>query len=197
MLKDEEPEIVVAMAKARLLQRWVVMNAEQRERLVTYSMTMRERIAYTGGDWAAQERTGQARETRALEVSRETIVSKGPVLVVDDDADMLAMIDLVLGAEGYKVVTAANGAEALKRIAEEQPSLILLDMRMPVMDGWRFAEEFRARYKRRAPIVVMTAAENAKARAEEIQAEGSLAKPFDLDELFACVRHFVPPPNEE
>jgi len=123
-------------------------------------------------------------------------VSKGPVLVVDDDADMLAMVDMVLGAEGYRVVAAANGAEALEQIAREMPSLILLDMRMPVMDGWRFAEAFRARYDHRVPIIVMTAAENAKARAEEIDADGHLAKPFDLEQLFACVRRYAGPPAE-
>lgn len=123
-------------------------------------------------------------------------MSKGPVLVVDDDADMLAMVDMVLGAEGYRVVAAANGAEALEQIAREMPSLILLDMRMPVMDGWRFAEAFRARYDHRVPIIVMTAAENAKARAEEIDADGHLAKPFDLEQLFACVRRYAGPPAE-
>lgn len=122
---------------------------------------------------------------------------KGPVLVVDDDADMLTMVEMVLGAEGYRVVTAANGIEALEHIAREMPSLILLDMRMPVMDGWRFAEEFRARYDHRAPIIVMTAAENAKARAEEIRADGYLAKPFDLEHLFDRVRRYADPQAEQ
>ena len=124
-------------------------------------------------------------------------MSKGAVLVVDDDADMLAMVDMVLGSEGYRVVTAANGEEALEQAGRHMPSLILLDMRMPVMDGWRFAEEFRMRYNHRAPIIVLTAAENAKARAEEIKAEGYLAKPFDLDQLFACVRRYVGPPTAQ
>src|SRR3989304_6227325 len=119
---------------------------------------------------------------------RSSSVGKGPVLVIDDDADMLAMVEMVVGSEGYRVLTAANGEEGLEQVSRQMPSLILLDMRMPVMDGWRFTEEFRSRYNRRAPIIVMTAAENAKARAEEIKADGYLAKPFDLDQLFACVR---------
>lgn len=118
-------------------------------------------------------------------------MSKPAVLVVDDDADMLAMVEMVLGSEGYEVVTAPNGEVALDRVREQMPALILLDMRMPVMDGWRFAEEFRARFDRRAPIIVMTAAENAKARAEEIKAESYLAKPFDLEALFSCVRQYT------
>ncbi len=118
---------------------------------------------------------------------------KGPVLVVDDDADMLAMVEMVLGAEGYRVVTAANGEEALARIAVEMPALILLDMRMPVMDGWRFADIFRTRYGNKTPIIVMTAAENARARAAEIKADGPLPKPFDLEDLFSCVRRAVGP----
>ena len=93
----------------------------------------------------------------------------------------------ILRNEGYDVVTAENGAEALGKTKDE--ALVLLDMRMPVLDGWGFAKAFRASGKR-TPIVVMTAAENARRWAEEIQAEGYLTKPFDLDTLIAAVaRH--------
>jgi CheY-like chemotaxis protein len=77
------------------------------------------------------------------------------------------------------------------------PGVILLDMRMPGMNGWDFAREFRARHGRACPIVVVTAAENARARAEEIGAEGWLSKPFELEDVLATVeRHLaasVPP----
>jgi CheY-like chemotaxis protein len=67
---------------------------------------------------------------------------------------------------------------------------VFLDMRMPGMNGWEFAREFRARHGRAAPIVVVTAAENARARAEEIAADGWLAKPFDLEDVLrAAARH--------
>jgi DNA-binding response OmpR family regulator len=111
-------------------------------------------------------------------------------LVVEDDPDLLSLMEMILIDAGFRVQTAADGRAALDRIAEETPGLILLDMRMPGMNGWEFAREFRVRYGRSVPIVVVTAAENARARAEEIEADGWLAKPFDLDDVVAAVaRH--------
>jgi CheY-like chemotaxis protein len=109
------------------------------------------------------------------------------VLVVEDDRDLVCLMEMVLTDAGYRVATACDGAEALKRVAEEMPGVILLDMRMPGMSGWEFAREFRARYGRQAPLVVVTAAENARRRAEEIGAEAWLEKPFDLEDVLAAV----------
>jgi CheY-like chemotaxis protein len=109
------------------------------------------------------------------------------ILVVDDDASIVAVVSEILVAEGHEVVSAENGAEALRKVDGE--ALVLLDMRMPVMDGWGFARAFRSAGKR-SPIVVMTAAENARRWAEEIGADGYLAKPFEIDALIAAVeRH--------
>ncbi len=122
-------------------------------------------------------------------------MTAGPgVLVVEDDADLAALLELVIADAGYPVRTAPEGRAALARVAEELPGLVLLDMRMPGMNGWDFAREFHARHGRACPIVVVTAAENARARAEEIGAEGWLAKPFDLDDVLALVRAHVGPP---
>ena len=115
------------------------------------------------------------------------------VLVVEDDPDMAAVVQMIVAEAGYQVRTAGDGAEALERIAERIPGVILLDMRMPVMDGWEFAREFGARFGRAAPIVVITAAENARARAEEIGADGWLEKPFELDEVVRMVSRFLGP----
>ncbi len=115
------------------------------------------------------------------------------VLVVEDDPDMAAVVQMIVAEAGYEVRTACDGAEALERIAERMPGVILLDMRMPVMDGWEFAREFGARFGRAAPIVVITAAENARARAEEIGADGWLEKPFELDEVVRMVSRFLGP----
>jgi DNA-binding response OmpR family regulator len=115
------------------------------------------------------------------------------VLVVEDDPDLLALVEMVLVEDGYRVRTAPEGGAALSEVANEMPALVLLDMRMPGMDGWEFAREFRARHGRAAPIVVVTAAEDARRRAEEIEADGWLAKPFDLDEVLAvAARHARP-----
>jgi len=122
--------------------------------------------------------------------------STAPILVVDDDPGILAMLRDFLESEGLAVRTATNGAEALSALGEVNPSLILLDMRMPVLDGWAFASALRERrldYR----IVVMTAAENAGRWADEIGADGYIAKPFDVDELLRTIeRHRRPPrPN--
>jgi len=115
---------------------------------------------------------------------------RAPILVVEDDPDLLALVEMILSDAGYPVLTAPEGRTALLRVAEEMPALVLLDMRMPVMNGWEFAREFRARYGRAVPIVVVTAAENARDRAEEIGAEGWLAKPFELEDVLrAAERH--------
>jgi CheY-like chemotaxis protein len=117
------------------------------------------------------------------------------VLVVEDDLDLLGLVEMLLQDAGYRVRTASQGQQALERVAEEMPGLILLDMRMPVMNGWDFAREFRARHGRACPIVVVTAAENAQLRAKEVEAEAWLAKPFDLDDVLRTVDRFVPQPD--
>lgn len=117
----------------------------------------------------------------------------GTVLVVEDDRDLLALMEMILSDAGYRVRTAVEGRAALDRIAEEMPSVVLLDMRMPGMNGWEFAREFHARHGRGAPIVVVTAAENARARAEEIGADAFLAKPFDLEDVIRAVERHVGP----
>jgi len=116
-----------------------------------------------------------------------------PILVVEDDPDLLALLEMILSEAGRRVRTAREGHAALARVGEEMPGLILLDMRMPGMNGWEFAREFRVRHGRACPIVVVTAAENARRRAEEIGADGWLAKPFDLDDVLHMVARFLGP----
>jgi len=109
-----------------------------------------------------------------------------PILVVDDDPAIRTTIADILGLEGYAVETAANGVEALDAVERQSPSVIVLDMRMPVMDGWTFARELEARAIR-LPIIVITAAQNARHWAEEIRADAYLPKPFDLNDLLETV----------
>lgn len=113
------------------------------------------------------------------------------VLVVDDDVELQDMVQMLLNGAGYRVATATDGGQALEKVEQEMPNLILLDMKMPGMDGWKFAREFRARHNRSVPIVVVTAAEDARKRAEEVGAEGHLGKPFEIDELLHLVEQFL------
>ncbi|HEU4383333.1 MAG TPA: response regulator [Anaeromyxobacteraceae bacterium] len=117
-----------------------------------------------------------------------------PVLVVEDDPDLLALEQTILADAGYRVASAADGQEALEQVEREMPALILLDMRMPRMNGWEFAREFRARHGDACPIAVITAAENARLRAQEIQADAWLEKPFELEEVLELVALYLGPP---
>jgi two-component system, chemotaxis family, chemotaxis protein CheY len=114
------------------------------------------------------------------------------VLVVDDDAGIRDLLDLALTNAGYAVALAEDGAAALAMVEAVAPDVILLDMRMPVLDGWAFAEAYRRRSGRRAPIVVMSAVRDAPDHAAQIAAAASLAKPFDLADLLACVARYRP-----
>src|SRR5436190_12173289 len=98
------------------------------------------------------------------------VVATSAVLVVDDEPDLLEIVATVLADEGYRVLTARDGLEALQALTRELPGLILLDMKMPRMNGWEFAREFRAQYDDQIPIVVLTAAQDAQRRASEIGA---------------------------
>jgi CheY-like chemotaxis protein len=115
------------------------------------------------------------------------------VLVVDDDPDMRELTVAMVNAAGFRARGARHGAEALEKVSEQMPGLILLDMLMPVMDGWRFAEVLRARYGGGVPVVVTTAAENALERGRDVGAVDVLAKPFELSALMDVVRRHLSP----
>jgi CheY-like chemotaxis protein len=113
--------------------------------------------------------------------------------VVDDDEAILDVVQMVLSEAGYEVLTAADGAEALAAADRRPPRVILLDMRMPVMDGWQFARAYRQAPGPHAPIVVVTAAVDAARRAAEVDAEDVLPKPFRVEELLAVVDRYAEP----
>jgi CheY-like chemotaxis protein len=116
------------------------------------------------------------------------MTAAGSVLVVDDDDDIREVLEMALVERGYVVTQASNGREALEAVSHGMPSLILLDMKMPVMSGWEFAAEIDRRYALRAPIVVISAAEDARRRAAEIGAQAWIGKPFELSELLEIVK---------
>jgi two-component system response regulator PrrA len=117
-------------------------------------------------------------------------VASGRVLVVDDDERIVAVVCEALEMEGYEVVAARDGAAALDILWQSwdrQPDVILLDMRMPALDGSQFVEAYRMLPVPQAPIVVMTAARRAEASAVRVCADGVLPKPFDLGDLLERV----------
>ncbi|HOG48286.1 MAG TPA: response regulator [Anaerolineae bacterium] len=112
------------------------------------------------------------------------------ILIVDDDESILDFVCEAVADEGHEALTATDGAIALDLTRTQPPDLILLDMRMPIVDGWAFAEAYQARPGPHAPLVVMTAARDAADIANDIHAAGYLAKPFALDDLLAVVERF-------
>lgn len=113
------------------------------------------------------------------------------ILVVDDDESIRQFIEMALADRGYEIVTAEHGRAALERIEAGRPDLILLDMRMPVMDGWAFAQAYRKAPGPHAPVVVLTAARDAEQSANQIVADAFLPKPFDLRSLHDIVAGFL------
>ncbi len=113
-----------------------------------------------------------------------------PILVVDDDSAIRDSERQILADNGFRVVEARDGAEALRAIDVEQPALILLDVQMPGIDGPTFARELRTRL-RRVPLVILTGVPDPKREADRCNAEAFLRKPFDADELVRVVRRFA------
>jgi DNA-binding response OmpR family regulator len=105
------------------------------------------------------------------------------VLVIDDDSDIRQVIAYTLADEGFEVDEAADGEAALESVRQQHPDIILLDMKMPGMDGWEFAKLYRKLYAQQAPIIVVTAAHDAARRGMDVNAESYVSKPFDLEVL--------------
>ena len=109
------------------------------------------------------------------------------VLLVDDDARLVEAVQLYLTKAGYEVFVAANGREALQRVYQLRPSLVILDIMMPDMDGWEVCT--RIRELSEVPIIMLTARgqESDRVRGLKIGADDYLIKPFSLRELEARI----------
>ncbi len=116
------------------------------------------------------------------------------ILVADDDPSIRELVGDILRDEGYTTKLARNGSEALNIARNRAPALVVLDMRMPVVDGWEFASRLRVEVGQ-VPVLVMTAAATARQWAEQVAADGYLAKPFDLEDFIREVRRLTPPPE--
>jgi len=115
-------------------------------------------------------------------------MTEGRVLVVEDDRGIRDVLAAVLADEGYDVRQAANGREALAVLERWRPDAILLDLMMPVMDGWTFRREQRHRPAvAEVPVIVLSAVRDPRREAQELGAAGVLAKPFALTDVLETV----------
>lgn len=110
------------------------------------------------------------------------------ILIVDDEPRYLRLMEANLVSDGYQVVKATNGQEAVDRVASQHPDLVLLDIMMPVLDGFGATE--RIREFSQVPIIIVTARgeENARVRGLDLGADDYIVKPFSATELLARVR---------
>jgi CheY-like chemotaxis protein len=115
------------------------------------------------------------------------------VVVADDDAGIRDLVETALGCEGYCVVPAVDGREALNHVETQAPTLALTDLQMPVMNGWDLLACVRQSGVA-VPVVLMSAGCDVSAEAARHQADGFLPKPFELDALLRTVERFVPNP---
>src|ERR1700687_3702993 len=113
---------------------------------------------------------------------------KTTILTADDDPQLLRLVARNLQLEGYDVITASDGQQALEQIEMRVPDLVLLDLMMPKMDG--FAVCHRVREFSAVPIIIITARgqDQDKVRGLDLGADDYLTKPFSVDELLARVR---------
>jgi len=125
-----------------------------------------------------------AREAGGLRANR--------VLLVDDDPDIVDALAEILRTEGFDVVTAHDGTEALTQIETSRPDLLLLDLMMPTINGWEVLGHLRAREgTRRIPVIVLSAHATPSARADAYPIDAFLAKPFDVQALVQKMRELL------
>lgn len=111
------------------------------------------------------------------------------ILIVEDEPDIREVLRQVLEMEGYEPRTASNGREAMESLqSESPPCLILLDLMMPVMNGWEFLEEYRKKSGLAAvPVVVVSAVAD---RGKAPRADGFIRKPVELESLLATIKQY-------
>jgi DNA-binding response OmpR family regulator len=110
------------------------------------------------------------------------------VLVVDDDPAIRGLVADALREEGYSVDLAAHGREALEAMRARRPATVVLDLMMPIMDGFSFIEACHSeQLAEDVPIVVMSAVQDALQRIQGAPIQAYLAKPFDLNDLVRTV----------
>jgi DNA-binding response OmpR family regulator len=117
-----------------------------------------------------------------------TMEEKGNILVVDDDPAMLQFLRTILQHEGYVVDVAANGAQAFAKVHETCPDLILLDINMPLIDGWTFLQIAQEIDTCDPPIIAMSVEWRFQSVSLVTGVCDFIPKPLDLDTLLNCVK---------
>ena len=125
-------------------------------------------------------------------------MSKGKILVVDDEVNITQILEFSIGAEGYEVIAAQNGEEAIDKARREQPDLIILDIMMPIIDGYEACRILKANpLTKNIPVILLTAKgrDIDKRLGYEVGATDYIIKPFSpnklidrIHELLSCTK---------
>jgi CheY-like chemotaxis protein len=130
-----------------------------------------------------------------LPFDKEMNAKTKSILCIEDEAEMIDLMRLILGRRGYEVRGAASGAEGLKMIREQKPDLILLDLMMPEMDGWEVYQQIKAEERtKNIPVVVVTAKAQSIDRVLGLhiaKVDDYIAKPFSPQELLNSVERVL------
>src|SRR3989338_3510951 len=121
-------------------------------------------------------------------------MNKKKIMIVDDEPDILKTLKMFFEGEGFEVVTASDGTEALEMIHRDQPDIVVLDIMLPKTDGYKVCRmlKFDKKYSR-LPVIIFTAkAQDADERmAKEVRADAYLIKPFHPDILLAKIKELL------
>lgn len=121
-------------------------------------------------------------------------MSQKRILIADDEEDYVTALQIALEAEGYECLTASDGKEALDKVKGEKPDLVILDIMMPEMNGYKVSRllKFDAKYKD-IPIIMLTARSQEKDKnlGKETRADEYVTKPFEMDNLLQLVAKYL------
>jgi CheY-like chemotaxis protein len=115
------------------------------------------------------------------------------ILIAEDDVDIRGVLKMMLELRGYDVVTAANGQQAVETVERVKPDLVLMDLKMPVLNGLAAARHIRQHARRRVPIIALSAYDPAQHRAVAIAAgcNDYVLKPIDYDRLTRLIESLL------
>lgn len=127
----------------------------------------------------------------AANQSLQQVKAQKRIMVVDDDPDIVMLIKYQLETEGYQVISAFDGLEALNRIAEQKPDLIVLDIMMPKVDGWVVCHSIKSMPQTGdTKVIILSAKTQIRSKIKGLyimQADLYMTKPFDLEDLSANI----------
>jgi DNA-binding response OmpR family regulator len=120
----------------------------------------------------------------------------GPILIVEDDPSIRQLLRDALEQEGFEVVSASDGEEAIALAERRRPLAVILDMGLPLVEGPEVAERIRDKYGDLVPFVIVTASRRIEEAASRIRAACYLTKPFDVTDLVKAVRASIELPED-